>query len=272
MHISLRNSRGFISASLIIIALPFLSASPVSADGTDANGQHCFKSMQEYLDTQNMSNFDWPLCSSATNTSQQATSTTSLSDFGDYKDPLNAFSDPDLSQFDSPSSPGFSPLKVPLLNQLDPANGPLGSEACGPTSLNMIAEFYGINIPTSVVMADAQTTQTGTSLSSLEAAAKQIGLTNITDNSGFISGVGILATGGSSAMSGLTDAVTNGSPAIVNIDLDPYSGGHAVVVTGITSDSVYINNPWNGQSQVIATDQFMSMWGAKGYGYMVPKP
>ncbi len=264
-----------LSGSLTFLSIFFIiglySATPtLAADST----KHCFSSVEEYINTpQNMGNFDWPICDDA----KQASSS-SLSDFGNSPDPMNA-TNVDLSQFDNPNNPSpfdqfdtYKPINVPLRNQNDPANGALGPSACGPTSLDMIAAFYGIDIPTSTIIQDAGTTNTGTNLSNLADAAKQIGLTGTTINDSVVGSLVDAFTGGSSALSGVTDAVSSGEPVIVNVDLDQYSNGHAVVVTGITSDSVYINNPWDGQAQVIGKTQFMAMWGSKGYGYIVPKP
>jgi ABC-type bacteriocin/lantibiotic exporter with double-glycine peptidase domain len=164
------------------------------------------------------------------------------------------------------------PIKVPLLNQNDPANGTLGSVACGPTSLAMIASYYGIDISTAQVIQDTNVNSSGTNLSTLANVAKQIGLTDTTSNSGIISGLYDAFTGGSAAYSGVSQAVSNGNPVIVNVDESPYSNGHAMVVTGISGDDVYVNNPWTGQSQVYGKTQFMAMWGSEGYGYIVPKP
>ena len=55
------------------------------------------------------------------------------------------------SNANSSTGQGVS-LNVPLRNQLDPANGVLREVACGATSLAMVLQFAGINVPTPTLM------------------------------------------------------------------------------------------------------------------------
>ena len=251
-----------------------------SGGGTSSSGssgQNCWHSVKEMEDTpSNMSNFDWQMCSSADQTnpgeSTQAPVTTSPSDFCTG---LNSVDGQNLSQFDKP---GSSPsLSVPTLNQNDPANGALGSKACGPTALAMIADYYGLNASVPELIQMAGTTGVGTPINVLATVAQEIGLTDTVSNTGSSIGnigsdLGDAFFGGSSSYNTVVGALANGNPVIVNVDLDIYSGGHAMVVTGISGGEVYVNNPFNGQQEAYGEDQFMSMWGSEGYKYVIPKP
>jgi hypothetical protein len=210
--------------------------------------------------------------SAGTNSDSAGTQSASLSNFDTG---LTSTDDQSLAQFDQPAS---SPsLNVPLLNQNDPANGPLGSEACGPTAVAMIAAYYGISASVPNLIQQAGTTNGGTPTENLVSLAQQIGLVNTTSNLGgsvsdTASGVVDAFTDGSASYSALTNAVSNGNPAIVNVDLSGFSGGHAMVVTGISNGEVYVNNPGNGQAEAYGETQFMAMWGSKGFAYVIPKP
>ena len=247
-----------------------------SGQSSGSSGQNCWHSVQEMEDTApNMSNFDWQMC-------PDSDQTPSLSSFGTALTPSDALllnlspgDENKLSQFDQP---GSSPsLKVPLLNQNDPANGALGPEACGPTALAMIADYYGMNASVPDLMQMAGTSNVGTPINVLAAVAQEIGLTNTTSNTSnsagnIFSNLVDAFSGGSSSYDTVADALANGNPAIVNVDLNQYSGGHALVVTGISGGEVYVNNPVNGQEEAYGEEQFMTMWASEGYKYVIPKP
>jgi uncharacterized protein YvpB len=235
-----------------------------------------------------MSNFNWQMCPDATNDTNQTSGTgdvnappttvTSPADNTDQTQPADSGNTDatiipsdqwDNSGTDQSASSVFddkySPMAVPLISQPTDIT-------CGPTSLTMDASYWGINLPVSEIISDTNMTNTGTTLSDLETTAKYIGLTVVSDNLSITSDIKDFFTG-SDALSDMTTAVNDGYPAIVNLDLSPYSGGHAVVVTGITDDSVYVNNPaGNGSQQVYSKSDFTAMWSAKGSEYIALGP
>lgn len=205
---------------------------------------------------------------------------TSANQFNDWNNnstvspaPYDSTTGNDFNQFDQAAGndQGLS-IDVPLRDQNDPLN-PFPATACGPTVLGMIADLYGINVSTPTLESIAGTNSQGTTIAGLISAAKQIGLTNIqsSEDSTVLSRFAdnLPLSSGVYSFSTIQDAISAGHPALVEVDLDSYSAGHALVVTGISGGNVYVNNPWNGEKQVIGETQFRDMWGSRGYQYLI---
>jgi uncharacterized protein YvpB len=247
-----------------------------SSQTPDSSQQNCLPAGA----TANMGNFNEPPCPDNTSQSgqdssqsSQSSNQTQSSDSGNQMGNMDAMAIPSNqwgnSGTDQSASSVFddkySPMAVPLISQPT-------AITCGPTSLTMEASYWGVNLPTSEIISDTNMTNTGTTLSDLETTAKKIGLTVVSDNLSITSSIGNFFTG-SNDLANLTTNVNNGYPAIVNVDLSPYSGGHAIVVTGITDNAVYVNNPaGNGSQQVYSKSDFIAMWSAKGSEYIALGP
>ena len=247
-----------ITPSLHAQITPQNSPNAYPSAGVSGASEHCWKSVDEMLDTPaNMGNFTWPMCSEL-----------EAFDKGLPKD-----KDP-MDEFDNPSS------KVPLRNQNDSANGALASVDCGPTSMGMIADYYKnvlknnniLNLSTAELAKIAGTNSNGTTINQLIALAKVIGFNNTEYSSSVAVGIIDVFSGGALSYNKLSESVSSGYPTIVSVDLSPYSDGHALVVTGISNGKVTVNNPFDGITQTISQAEFNAMWKSKGYGYVIPKP
>jgi uncharacterized protein YvpB len=184
---------------------------------------------------------------------------------GDNQPPISIESPPDLlPQLNQP-------LQVPLMDQNDPVYGKSGEYMCGPVALSMVLAYYDVNIsPTE--LASTASTQTNTIFSNLLNTAQQFGFTNTAySNPTWSSALDNAFNDGASAFGTLQSEITSGHPVIVSVGGDTYGSGHYLVVTGVTSDSVYVNNPWGGTKETLGRAKFMEAWKSKGYGYIVPK-
>ena len=178
----------------------------------------------------------------------------------------------DLSQFDNNQDANYRPLQVPLLSQNDPANGIMCQSACGPTAATMVAKFWGVNVSTMDLITAAGTTEDGTSLKDVENGLVKVGLKNVSDDLGTVQIIWNNWNSGSPALSDITTAVSNGEPVIVAVRGGWYGSGHTLVVTGVTSSSVYVNDPARSALQVIPKADFMASWKNGGYAYVIAKP
>lgn len=175
--------------------------------------------------------------------------------------------------------PGYKPIPVPVRNQNDPANGSLGPVACVPTALGSVAAGAGVDKPPSFWIDALGTNSSGTPFGNMVAVAQQNGFPNTQYYQPTLSNVwNNTFHDGSASYGAMTNAINNGNPVIVGVDLGNYADGHALVVTGISGDNVYVNNPWGnsqgtpsaGQNQVISITEFKAMWRSQGYGYVIP--
>lgn len=130
-------------------------------------------------------------------------------------------------------------LNVPIYNQLDPANGPLGEIACGPTCLAMVLAFMGINVPVPQLMQEC----------------------NVSQDKGGCEQTDMLAAGrlhspntqiyeGKDA-NWVRQMVLTGKPIIVTTPT------HYMVCTGVDeAGNFLINDPWEGQRRVMSPAEF----------------
>jgi uncharacterized protein YvpB len=152
-------------------------------------------------------------------------------------------------------------LDVPLRNQNDPANGENGKNYCGPAALGMMLDYYGAGLSTAELAEMMNTDVNGyTSKSTIVSTAKELGFSGTHSDTLLSRSVGIPY---------LEYQTENGNPVIVNVDEKDFTSGHWMVVTGVTSNSVNLNDPWTGTPVSYGRAEFNSMWRSEASSCVV---
>jgi len=152
---------------------------------------------------------------------------------------------------------------VPLRDQFEEANGNLGESACGPTSLGMALQYFGINIPTPDIIREMGIDpRTGATIGQMiDYANKHLPGSHFSWGTAF----------GADEISYLEDKVSGGGLAIVPIEGEYDSGkvapeGHYVVVTDVREGYVFANDPAGGEKVVFDKQEFGSLWKSGSEG------
>lgn len=162
---------------------------------------------------------------------------------------------------------GFKPnglLDVPTRAQCAPENGSLGGSLCGPTSLAMALEFYGIKKTTLNVAKETRSINSGlqfvgTYCENIAAAAKR-----------FMPGSQMKYNLTTNDLARIT---ASGRPVIVNVNTQGYwPGGHYMVCTGVKNGIVYINDPGNGSTRTYTLAQFNAQWATRSNRVVIVQP
>jgi hypothetical protein len=152
-------------------------------------------------------------------------------------------------------------------------NGPSSSEDCGPTSLAMIAKYYGVSFrdvsngqtidaasadPEALVrgvrglMTGKDSTKDGTTVGQVEKAAHDMGF-----HTSAVDGMGDLNT----ALDRGEMVVLSGNPKDYEKELGLhygvggkiYNGGHFITIVGHNGDNYIVNDPANGHGSMVLT-------------------
>ena len=141
-------------------------------------------------------------------------------------------------------------LSVPSRAQRASANGSMGKYYCGPTSLGMIMQFYGVDKATKTLAGLCGTGTNGTGYNEMVSVAKKFGFSG-----------SYVATGKNvNFLKSMTDA---GKPVLVHVDTQGYWPGHYMVVTGVHDGRVYLNDPWRGCARSYTIAQFNAQWASR---------
>lgn len=148
-------------------------------------------------------------------------------------------------------------------------NGKPTEYACTPTATSMILNYWHNKDAENKTLSaqelidqnakQGEFSSTGMSASDIHDEVKNLGYSVAEDHT-------------NSNLDELKNEVANGPViAVVKLGMRTTGTNHAVVVTGISSDSqVRINDPWDGKSKTYSWDVFSKSWGAD-YGQGVPK-
>lgn len=152
------------------------------------------------------------------------------------------------ARFES-NSPGKVVVAVPQRTQFAPENGVYKSSWCGPTSLGMIFEYYGIRRTTADIAKNTYNfkERNGTPSAKMAEEARKQGFSDSRVETG-------------KTMGFLEETCRTGRPVIVNVDVS-WKSGHYMVVVGVTADKVIVNDP--GRTEVrreFDKAWFMSQW------------
>jgi len=144
-------------------------------------------------------------------------------------------------------------LKVPERKQGVPENYPLGGSVCGPTSLAMCLEYYGLKKATLDVgvkmgaVNSAKNTFLGTDPFKILAAAKAYGFNGSEYND-------------SGSVDWLKKMTEKGFPVVFNAVTSEWPGGHYMVCTGVKGNTVYFNDPAIGTERTYSISQVKAIW------------
>jgi hypothetical protein len=136
--------------------------------------------------------------------------------------------------------PAIVKLNVPYVRQ-DPYY-------CGPASLEMILEYYGLfGIDQSAIGKDIMQDGVGTTTDQLISKAK---------------GYGFYAARATCQFEGMLSIIADGRPLMVRIINSAGTNGHIIVVTGydVSEQLVYINDPAQRGNTSMTFDEFKTKW------------
>lgn len=156
-------------------------------------------------------------------------------------------------------------LNVPERAQRAKENGPLGHSLCGPTSLAMALEFYGVDKPTVKVAKETKTLSSsggwqGTYCGNILTAAKNNGFKGSYQKENM-------------TIDSLKAITASGKPVIANVNTQGYWGsGHYMVVTGVKDGKVYVNDPWLGGQRTYSFASFKAQWATRNERAIVVQP
>ncbi len=151
-------------------------------------------------------------------------------------------------------------LNVPERSQRAPENGAPGNYYCGPTSLGMALDYYGVNRTTKDLAKSCSTTPDGTSAGNLLAAAKRAGMSGSYMKEGM-------------SIDSLKEILQSGKPVVVNVNTQGYwGGGHYMTAVGVSDGKVYLNDPWAGTTRSYTFAQFSAQWSTRWNRGIVIQP
>lgn len=156
-------------------------------------------------------------------------------------------------------------LNVPERAQRAPENGKIGHSLCGPTSLAMAMDFYGVTKPTVKVSKETKTLSAsggwqGTYIGNILTAAKSNGFKGSYMKENL-------------SIDSLKNITAAGKPVIVNVNTQGYWGkGHYMVVTGVKDGKVFVNDPWQGGERSYSFSAFKAQWATRNERAIVVQP
>lgn len=138
---------------------------------------------------------------------------------------------------------------------LNPFQETLGQSMCGPASLKIVLEYYGLS-KTEKELYDLCGTdpELGTTDQGIKKAAEQLGFTaDIINYSSYQEIEGYLSQG----IPVIVDWFTRGRSDYTDSDV---CDGHYSVVSGLDEHSIYLQDPEIGGERVINRDDFFTVW------------
>jgi uncharacterized protein YukE/uncharacterized protein YvpB len=159
------------------------------------------------------------------------------------------------------------------------------SRACAPTSVSMVLEYFHnqdsknqtITAEKLITMMDKGdgTPETGISLTKLTDELQDLGYQNTT--SGVNADMDTLKSQLESGPVIVTAGVKIVGPGTITSDVPravtgPGNTIHAMVVKGVSADTVLVNDPWSGSEKEIPVETFSKMWSKGGGGYYAIRP
>lgn len=160
-----------------------------------------------------------------------------------------------------------------------------GSAACSPTSASMVLEYFHNKDSSNQTIAPDKliammdkgdgTPGAGISLSNLTDELNDLGYRNITtqvnasmdDLKIQLQSGPVIVTAGAKIVG--PGSITSDVPRAVT---GPGSVIHAMVVKGVSADTVVVNDPWSGSEMQISTDTFNQMWSNGSNGLYAIRP
>ncbi|MFA6404534.1 MAG: C39 family peptidase [Candidatus Paceibacterota bacterium] len=130
-------------------------------------------------------------------------------------------------------------IKVPFYSQNS-------NTSCGPASLRMVLEYYGIKKSELELKEISKQGKDGTKHGGIIHVIVKSGLYAFVDND--------------TSIISIKDQINNGHPVIINFIEPSNEEGHYAVVIGIDEDNIILNDPWNGEGFTLEIDKFEKRW------------
>ncbi len=126
---------------------------------------------------------------------------------------------------------------------------------CGPSTLKIVFDFYGLDLSEKTLVKMCGTTrEKGTSLKQIEKVAKKFGFkVQVKDSSGF----GDIAQWLKKGVPVIVDWFTRGRNDYDDFDV---AGGHYSVAIGLDNKYIYVSDPEIGRVRKMERKDFLSVW------------
>lgn len=140
-----------------------------------------------------------------------------------------------------------------LLN-LEPFQETLYAGMCGPASLKIVLDYYGVHRSEQELASLTETTELGTSDISIKRAAESLGFNVVIKNE--------------SSFSDIEEWLEKRVPVIVNwftrgradYSDSEVADGHYSVVAGLDAEHIYLQDPEVGKIRTLKREDFMRVW------------
>jgi len=219
-----------------------------------------------------------PLADNLPSSAPKAATSSAASTFGDLLKKPPSESSPNAT---SSAQPATQPQAAPADNKYDiyydvptESQGDLyGSAACSPTAAVMVMDYFHAKDPANQTVTPSKLV--GMLDKSDGTPGKGMPLTNITDelNSLGYKDISVKVNANMQDLKSelntgpviVTSGVSIVGPGTIKSDVPraitgPGSVGHALVVKGVSADTVAVNDPWSGSSMDIPMNTFSKMW------------
>jgi len=171
-------------------------------------------------------------------------------------------------------------IDVPFISQYPPGTDWYHTKNCGPTSYLMIDSFYTsrlLIVDTIKSMDDWLFDKYGFPVNNYNGSLTDTkDIFNISLNFGDFYEEDVVKT---RSLKDIKDAVNKGIPVIVAVytnmrENGDYDVGHFMVLTGMTDDTVYVNDPGktNGKNMSYTLEQFKSAWALQNNAALIFYP
>ena len=130
-------------------------------------------------------------------------------------------------------------LKIPFFHQKK-------NYTCGPASLKMVFDFFGMKFKEEDIARKAKTDKTGTKHDSLINVARKNGFYCYVHENGSINQIGHF--------------IDIDLPVIVDYTEPSDGEGHYAVIIGYDKNKFILNDPWNGKKFHLSFNEFKKRW------------
>jgi len=158
--------------------------------------------------------------------------------------------------------------EVPAYSQhgLKLPGGASSAYGCVPTATSMILDYWHAQNPANKTMSAQDLLTANVGQGKFHAGMSPSAIQDELEGLGYV-----VIPHVNAQPDALKEAVARGPViAVVKLGMQTSGVNHAVVVTGISSDKVRINDPWDGRAHTYTWDEFSRSWGAD-FGPGAPK-
>jgi ABC-type bacteriocin/lantibiotic exporter with double-glycine peptidase domain len=117
---------------------------------------------------------------------------------------------------------------------------------CGPASLQMTLQFFGLRISEEELARLAKTSHAGTAHADLVCAARELGFHCYVN--------------ADAQLEEIKYFLNLGLPVVVNYVEPTDEDGHYAVAIGYTKNKIVLHDPWNGPNFTLSQEEFLRRW------------